>query len=85
MELAKLGPSPCDDEPEPSDSKADDAAAAASGAGGESGDAVSADMMDKIAQLMGVFPDADMAKLKDALTKTNGTLEAAVEWMFSNA
>jgi len=75
VELGKLGPSPCDVEPE-------EAKAAPPPPVEEP--AIPPEMADKVAQLAGMFPDVAPPVLVEALKNTT-SVEAAVDWLFSNA
>jgi hypothetical protein len=82
VELAKLGPSPCD-EPAPAVGTAD-AAVEEEKTQEPAGDAPpTADEAEKVSQLMAMFPDADAAVCLVALRQSHGSLEQALDWVLS--
>jgi hypothetical protein len=81
VELARLGPSPCD-AAGASDGKEGDGGGS-SGGGGGGGDGATEEEMAKVAQLVSLFPDYDPAVCLAALRACDGVLERAVDWVLS--
>ena len=84
MELARLGPSPCDALEVVSAHGAAVTADEEKESEGDDGDGPTAAEVEKLDQLLAMFPDVDASVALVALRAKDGVVEGAIDWIFSN-